>query len=525
MNESFFNFFRSLFKNELAKSDVLIKEEDVPEFLRIASSHQLVTLSCKELSRQLPNNRYIKLYTNRLIDHHNKYICSIREVVSLFCKNKIEYCLLKGYPLALQIYGDVHLRDVGDIDVLTSRENISKAFCLLKDAGYNQENHVNSLEPVLDFNEYFHEYKMISSDGNWKPTIELKTGSAEISEPVLDWRKHTMQIKISDIEITAPSQDYLLLHMFAKTYLDNEDIGAIWGFPAFRNYFELAYFLEYKYIGDFNEIIHLAHRCGILYKIRRVLVNLRNLFDFENFKINKYYNLTKPNSERKYPDVLKTISEKIEASGGVKTPSNIIVTPPQNRFQNLDLARYEYVKNHKIAVFSNLSPCYIARKVLKKGFTDWIPYTRFPELNYRFGSQRDAIIQCRINNKTNDKWIEESMKIKIRWLDSNFFSISFLGDILLPLDVKSTEYHRVFYNPTFFYSPEFVRDNKELITNPLVEYKISRDVHETYYTIKLDKEELLKEHQSVMFEVRLARSINDISPMEYEASQEIVTFC
>ena len=36
MNESFFNFFRSLFENKLEKSDVLIEEKDVPEFLRIA---------------------------------------------------------------------------------------------------------------------------------------------------------------------------------------------------------------------------------------------------------------------------------------------------------------------------------------------------------------------------------------------------------------------------------------------------------------------------------------------------------
>ena len=107
------------------------------------------------------------------------------------------------------------------------------------------------MEPVLDYNENFYEYKMIPSDGNWKPTIELKTGSGEISETVLDWRKYTRQIRISDMEITAPTQDYLLLHMFAKTFLDNEDIGVLAGFPAFRNYFELAYYLEYKYVGDF----------------------------------------------------------------------------------------------------------------------------------------------------------------------------------------------------------------------------------------------------------------------------------
>lgn len=524
MNESFFNFFRSLFENKLEKSDVLIEEKDVPEFLRIASSHQLVALTCKELSRQLPHNRYIKLYTNRFTDHHDKYMSSLRMMISLLGKNEIEYCLLKGYPLALQIYGNVHLRDAGDIDVLMSRENISKAFCLLKSMGYNQENHVESMEPVLDYNENFYEYKMIPSDGNWKPTIELKTGSGEISETVLDWRKYTRQIRISDMEITAPTQDYLLLHMFAKTFLDNEDIGVLAGFPAFRNYFELAYYLEYKYVGDFCEVVQLARECRVLFKISRVLRSLRNLFAFKNFDINGYYNLTLQNAERKYPDVLETIPEKVEVNGGVKTPSNIIVGPPQHRIQNLDLARYEYIKNHKIAVFSDLSPCFRERKVLKTGFTEWAPYKRFPELNYRFGSQEDVIIQCRINNAINHKWINEGKKIKIRWLDSNFFSISFFVNILIPINAKSTEYHSLSYDSTEVYSSEFVRDNAELITDPLVKYKVSRDSDDTYYTIRISKNGLFKEHKSVMYEIRLADSPNDTCPMEYEALQEIVTF-
>ena len=390
--------------------------------------------------------------------------------------------------------------------------------------GYNQENHVESMEPVLDYNENFFEYKMIPSDGNWKPTIELKTGSAEISETVLDWRKYTRQIRISDMEITAPTQDYLLLHMFAKTFLDNEDIGVLAGFPAFRNYFELAYYLEYKYVGDFCEVVQLARECRILFKISRVLRSLRNLFAFKNFDINGYYNLTRQNAERKYPDVLETIPEKVEVNGGVKTPSNIIVGPPQHRIQNLDLARYEYIKNHKIAVFSDLSPCFRERKTLKAGFTEWVPYKRFPELNYRFGSQEDVIIQCRINNAINHKWINEGKKIKIRWLDSNFFSISFLGNILIPINAKSTEYHSLSYDSTEVYSSEFVRDNAELITDPLVKYKVSRDSDDTYYTIRISKNGLFKEHKSVMFEIRLADSPNDTCPMEYEASQEIVTF-
>ena len=211
-------------------------------------------------------------------------------------------------------------------------------------------------------------------------------------------------------------------------------------------------------------------------------------------------------------------------NGGVKTPSNIVVEPAQYRIQNLDLARYEYIKNHKIAVFSDLSPCFLEQEVLKAGFTEWVPYKRFPELNYRFGSQEHVIIQCRINNAFNHKWINEGKKIKIRWLDSNFFSISFFGNILIPLNAKSTEYHSLSYDSTEVYSSEFIRDNAELITDPLVEYKVSKDSDNIYYTIRMEKSELFKEHKSVMFEIRLADSPNDTCPMEYETSQKIVTF-
>lgn len=95
---------------------------------------------------------------------------------------------------------------------------------------------------------------------------------------------------------------------------------------------------------------------------------------------------------------------------------------------------------------------------------------------------------------------------------------------MIPINAKSTEYHSLSYDSTEVYSSEFVRDNAELITDPLVKYKVSRDSDDTYYTIRISKNGLFKEHKSVMFEIRLADSPNDTCPMEYEASQEIVTF-
>lgn len=72
---------------------------------------------------------------------------------------------------------------------------------------------------------------------------------------------------------------------------------------------------------------------------------------------------------------------------------------------------------------------------------------------------------------------------------------------MIPINAKSTEYHSLSYDSTEVYSSEFVRDNAELITDPLVKYKVSRDSDDTYYTIRISKNGLFKEHKSVMFEI------------------------
>ncbi len=72
-------------------------------------------------------------------------------MISLLGKNEIEYCLLKGYPLALQIYGNVHLRDAGDIDVLMSRENISNEIRLADSPNDTCPMEYEALQEIVTF--------------------------------------------------------------------------------------------------------------------------------------------------------------------------------------------------------------------------------------------------------------------------------------------------------------------------------------------------------------------------------------
>ncbi len=68
----------------------------------------------------------------------------------------------------------------------------------------------------------------------------------------------------------------------------------------------------------------------------------------------------------------------------------------------------------------------------------------------------------------------------------------FFVNILIPINAKSTEYHSLSYDSTEVYSSEFVRDNAELITDPLVKYKVSRDSDDTYYTIRISKKRIVQ---------------------------------
>jgi len=113
----------------------------------MVSSRQLVLTTCycrleqRELLNLIPDDLvlYLKDITTINRNRNLKLIDEIKEISQAFQTAKIDYVLLKGSALLIgNYYKDCGERMVGDVDILVSPRDISKAYQLIKDLGYQQ---------------------------------------------------------------------------------------------------------------------------------------------------------------------------------------------------------------------------------------------------------------------------------------------------------------------------------------------------------------------------------------------------
>ena len=121
------------FLEEIVKEDEF-KNLDLNKLIIISSSHLMlpalyVNLKKKKYLKYFPKdfNKYIsKIYYINL--KRNKILINeLNEISDLLDKNNIKFFFLKGSYFALnQIYNDLGVRMIGDIDLIVNRENQNK---------------------------------------------------------------------------------------------------------------------------------------------------------------------------------------------------------------------------------------------------------------------------------------------------------------------------------------------------------------------------------------------------------------
>ena len=74
---------------------------------------------------------------DRLVKYFTAPLSNLKEVSTLFVRNKIQFMLVKGYAIA-KFYPDYSRRSYMDIDfIIPSSRMVEKASKLLLEAGYN----------------------------------------------------------------------------------------------------------------------------------------------------------------------------------------------------------------------------------------------------------------------------------------------------------------------------------------------------------------------------------------------------
>jgi hypothetical protein len=162
-----------------------------------------------ELVPQAIRNRLRKAYRNQATRNASLFFAAA-QVLQSFAEQQLPVIALKGLALAKDIYGDIALRPMSDMDLLLKEDDLVRAGRVLLALGYEQE--VPAWESMLK--TYHHLPPFTKRSGT---TIELHWNIVTPDSPVevdLDglWARAHF-IKVDDVEVRAFSPEDQFLHL------------------------------------------------------------------------------------------------------------------------------------------------------------------------------------------------------------------------------------------------------------------------------------------------------------------------
>lgn len=157
-------------------SRLLDQKLDWSHILRRASIHHVTPLLYHNLRKfninQCPQQIYAEL-ENRYRTNAVWSSLSLRELKRILARLSeagIPVVPLKGLPLATSLYGDIKLRDVGDIDILVPRNKILQALNILLSTGYKTD---IAYDDAVKLGAGSGECSLVRSDGQLHYLVEL----------------------------------------------------------------------------------------------------------------------------------------------------------------------------------------------------------------------------------------------------------------------------------------------------------------------------------------------------------------
>lgn len=133
-----FSFNKKL-KTKIKSS--LNKELDWNYILQTAKRHSISSIIYKTLKNINFENQVIKEFEKNYYNTHFKNSLLYKEldnILKVFKKENIDAILLKGIYLAKNLYKDIGLRPMGDIDLLVKKEDLTRIFPIFDKRGYNR---------------------------------------------------------------------------------------------------------------------------------------------------------------------------------------------------------------------------------------------------------------------------------------------------------------------------------------------------------------------------------------------------
>ena len=211
------------------------------------------------------------------INKDNK--CKTLQMIAEFIKilraleqSGIRVIVIKGFPLAYQLYGDITLRTSRDIDILVNPEEIYKAREIIEKHGYIWD-HALASATNSRFNKWMEIEKHIEY---WHPGLETCIE--------LHWRLDILGMDLPHSLIEDSKESLQLLGQSIQVLGKEESLMYLTIHGAAHAWFRVKWLLDIDIIirkGDFSwgKLFQMAHSLGAKAVLHQVMILLRELLD------------------------------------------------------------------------------------------------------------------------------------------------------------------------------------------------------------------------------------------------------
>lgn len=217
-------------------------------------------------------------------------ILELKVICDYLREHDIEFLIVKGPILSLQLYNDYLYRYYVDIDILLLRfqTDILQVLEFFKRKGYHQEfgwnerQEINTQQLIKGERVDHHEVVCVKGINNLYE-FELKnTLSAVPTESIQKFTKHTDIYSVDGITIKSFDLMYSFLVLCSNTFLNSESrTVALYTSFHLRHYYDVYMFIKkYRKILEPLEIFKNSNSLYLYLRLKRVISNLLHILNY-----------------------------------------------------------------------------------------------------------------------------------------------------------------------------------------------------------------------------------------------------
>ena len=228
----------------------------------------------------------------RRVQQKNMHLQEVaNEIANAAIKDKIEIIEPKGVALTLAIYNNLESRQFGDLDFLTSIENMASLGRILVEHGFTHR-HNGDIADICDVMKnnteslaYEIKFMRAYSDGS-RVVVELKKASDAISYTLLPQLLRNLKpvYMRGKYLYQTFSNEGLLLHLCSNIYTDHYRYeGVFSNVGRWRDFVDLYFFIKNVHI-NINEFIDIVQKCQLENCVIFCKLMMWELFEIQIFE-------------------------------------------------------------------------------------------------------------------------------------------------------------------------------------------------------------------------------------------------